>query len=234
MACCSADATGCSDVVLTVGALVNFVLRRRRGEFSGRHLRLGIVTAPPRLVDRVAGWHKSMGKGYAGVIKRYGFDGGSRPAAAVGGSPTLRSSRLVIEIRGRADLAFRRRGCGYRGVEFLVATERPDPPLIAGEREMLRVFLDFHRATLAMKCDGLTDDQLRERSMPPSTLTLLGLVRHMAEVERIWFRRAIAGEDLPLVWTDEIDFQARVRRHWGGRPGGLCRLAGRGGSFSTD
>jgi uncharacterized damage-inducible protein DinB len=90
---------------------------------------------------------------------------------------------------------------------FLVATERPDPPLIAGEREMLRVFLDFHRATLAMKCDGLTDDQLRERSMPPSTLTLLGLVRHMAEVERIWFRRAIAGEDLPLVWTDEIDFQ---------------------------
>ena len=73
---------------------------------------------------------------------------------------------------------------------------------------MLRVFLDFHRATLAMKCDGLTDDQLRERSMPPSTLTLLGLVRHMAEVERIWFRRAIAGEDLPLVWTDEIDFQA--------------------------
>ena len=89
-----------------------------------------------------------------------------------------------------------------------MATERPDPPLIAGEREMLRVFLDFHRATLAMKCDGLTDDQLRERSMPPSTLTLLGLVRHMAEVERIWFRRAIAGEDLPLVWTDEIDFQA--------------------------
>jgi uncharacterized damage-inducible protein DinB len=88
-----------------------------------------------------------------------------------------------------------------------VAIERPDPPLIAGEREMLRVFLDFHRATLEMKCDGLTDGQLRERSMPPSTLTLLGLVRHMAEVERIWFRRAIAGEDLPLVWTDEIDFQ---------------------------
>lgn len=88
-----------------------------------------------------------------------------------------------------------------------MTVERPEPPLIAGEREMLRVFLDFHRSTLAMKCDGLTDEQLRERSMPPSTLTLLGLVRHMAEVERIWFRRAIAGEDVPLVWSNEMDFQ---------------------------
>jgi hypothetical protein len=88
-----------------------------------------------------------------------------------------------------------------------MATERPEPPLTGDERQMLRVFLDFHRATLAMKCDGLTDDQLRERSMPPSTLTLLGLVRHMAEVERTWFRRTIAGEDIPLVWTHEIDFQ---------------------------
>lgn len=86
--------------------------------------------------------------------------------------------------------------------------QRPEPPLIAGEREMLRVFLDFHRSTLAMKREGLTDAQLRERSMPPSTLTLLGLVRHMAEVERTWFRRAISGEDIPLVWSDELDFQA--------------------------
>lgn len=89
-----------------------------------------------------------------------------------------------------------------------MAVERPEPPLIAGEREMLRVFLDFHRSTLAMKCEGLTDHQLRERSMPPSTLTLLGLVRHMAEVERTWFRRAIASEDIPLVWSVEMNFQA--------------------------
>ncbi|MGH3713282.1 MAG: DinB family protein [Micromonosporaceae bacterium] len=72
---------------------------------------------------------------------------------------------------------------------------------------MLRGFLDYHRATLAMKCDGLTDDELRRRSMPPSTLSLLGLVRHMAEVERTWFRRVINGEDIPLVWSDEGDFQ---------------------------
>jgi uncharacterized damage-inducible protein DinB len=88
-----------------------------------------------------------------------------------------------------------------------MATERPDPPVIAGEREMLRVFLDYHRATLALKCDGLSDVDLRRRSMPPSGLSLLGLVRHMAEVERTWFRRVINGEDIPLVWSDEGDFQ---------------------------
>jgi uncharacterized damage-inducible protein DinB len=89
-----------------------------------------------------------------------------------------------------------------------VATERIGPPSIAGEREMLRAFLDYHRATLAMKCDGLSDEDLRRQSMPPSTLCLLGLVRHMAEVERAWFRRVINGEDIPLVWSAEGDFQA--------------------------
>ena len=88
-----------------------------------------------------------------------------------------------------------------------MTTERPDPPVIADEREMLRVFLDYHRATLALKCDGLSDVDLRRRSMPPSGLSLLGLVRHMAEVERTWFRRVINGEDIPLVWSDEGDFQ---------------------------
>lgn len=86
-------------------------------------------------------------------------------------------------------------------------TERPSPPVIADEREMIRAFLDYHRATLAMKCDGLSDEDLRRRSMPPSTLSLLGLVRHMAEVERAWFRRVINGEDIPLVWSDRGDFQ---------------------------
>ena len=80
-------------------------------------------------------------------------------------------------------------------------TERIGPPLLGGERETLRAFLDFHRATLAMKCDGLSDDELRRRSMPPSTLSLLGLVRHLAEVERTWFRKVVNGEDIPLVWS---------------------------------
>ncbi|MGA4686909.1 DinB family protein [Micromonospora sp. AB353] len=86
-------------------------------------------------------------------------------------------------------------------------TERIGPPLLSGERESLRAFLDFHRATLALKCEGLTDEQLRRAASPPSTLSLLGLVRHMAEVERTWFRRVIAAEDVPLVWSDSGDFQ---------------------------
>ncbi len=88
-----------------------------------------------------------------------------------------------------------------------MTTERIDPPLVGNERIMLRTFLDYHRATLAMKCDGLTDDELRRQSMPPSSLSLLGLVRHMAEVERNWFRRVINGEDIPLVWSEKGDFQ---------------------------
>jgi uncharacterized damage-inducible protein DinB len=89
-----------------------------------------------------------------------------------------------------------------------VTTERPQPPLTGDERETLRGFLDYHRATLAWKCDGLSDADLRRQSMPPSTLSLLGLVRHMAEVERAWFRRVIGGEDVPLVWSAEGDYQA--------------------------
>ncbi|MEV6419587.1 DinB family protein [Streptomyces sp. NPDC051662] len=86
--------------------------------------------------------------------------------------------------------------------------KRRGPPSMGGERETLRAFLDYHRATLAMKCEGLTDEELRQRSMPPSTLSLLGLVRHMAEVERAWFRRVFEDHDAPMVWSDTIDFQA--------------------------
>jgi uncharacterized damage-inducible protein DinB len=88
-----------------------------------------------------------------------------------------------------------------------VDIDRIDPPLIAPEREMLRAFLDHHRATLAWKCDGLSDEDLRRTPMPPSALSLLGLVRHLAEVERAWFRRVINGEDIPLVWSSEGDYQ---------------------------
>ncbi|MFL6053973.1 MAG: DinB family protein [Actinoallomurus sp.] len=88
-----------------------------------------------------------------------------------------------------------------------MTVKRIGPPLIGGEREMLRAFLDYHRATLEMKCEGLSDEELRRTSMPPSTLSLLGLVRHMAEVERTWFRIVMNGEDISLVWSDEGDYQ---------------------------
>ena len=69
------------------------------------------------------------------------------------------------------------------------------PPLLAGEREALDAWLDFHRAILLWKCEGVSSDDLVRRSIEPSTLSLLGLVRHMAEVERGWFRKCLAAEE---------------------------------------
>jgi uncharacterized damage-inducible protein DinB len=76
------------------------------------------------------------------------------------------------------------------------AVERVEPERIAGERESLEQWLDFHRDTLLSKCAGLTEDQLKVRSVPPSALSLLGLVRHMVEVERWWFRMHAGGEQI--------------------------------------
>ena len=83
--------------------------------------------------------------------------------------------------------------------------ERPDTPFVADEREMLEGWLEFHRATLLAKCSGLTAEQLRIRAVPPSKLSLLGLVRHMAEVERGWFRRRIAAEHVGFLYSSEED-----------------------------
>jgi uncharacterized damage-inducible protein DinB len=77
---------------------------------------------------------------------------------------------------------------------------RTDPPLQADERTMLAAWLELQRDTLAWKCDGLDADAMRRRAVPPSTLSLLGLVRHMAEVERNWFRRNLAGEEAPPLY----------------------------------
>jgi uncharacterized damage-inducible protein DinB len=73
---------------------------------------------------------------------------------------------------------------------------------------MLDAWLDFHRATLLWKCEGLDDEQLRRRAVPPSALSLLGLVRHLAAVERNWFRRTMAGEDVPRLYREPEDRDA--------------------------
>jgi uncharacterized damage-inducible protein DinB len=82
---------------------------------------------------------------------------------------------------------------------------RQSTPTVAGERRMLEAWLDFHRQTLLSTCSGLTAEQLRQRSASPSTLSLLGLVRHMTDVERGWFRRRIAGEDVGFRYSSEAD-----------------------------
>jgi uncharacterized damage-inducible protein DinB len=67
----------------------------------------------------------------------------------------------------------------------------------------LEAWLDFHRATLINKCAGLTDDQLKTRSCPPSSISLLGLVRHMVEVEHGWFAGLAGERGAPRYYSDE-------------------------------
>jgi uncharacterized damage-inducible protein DinB len=83
---------------------------------------------------------------------------------------------------------------------------RTDPPLVGDERATLEGFLDYHRETLMWKCSGLSAEQLRIRNIEPSTMSLLGLVRHMTDVERSWFRRRIAGEEIDLLYSNEADW----------------------------
>ncbi|MFC5915305.1 DinB family protein [Streptomyces pulveraceus] len=74
---------------------------------------------------------------------------------------------------------------------------------VAGEREMLTGYLAWFRHSLLHKCAGLTGEQLAEQTVPPSNLTLLGLIRHMAKVERVWFRERFAGEAFDPMYDPE-------------------------------
>jgi uncharacterized damage-inducible protein DinB len=82
-------------------------------------------------------------------------------------------------------------------------TDRVEPGPSGPERKQLDAWLDFHRKTLLVKCAGLTGEQLATASVPPSNLTLIGLVRHMAEVERSWFRIRFKREGAGSIWITE-------------------------------
>jgi hypothetical protein len=73
------------------------------------------------------------------------------------------------------------------------------------ERELLESWLDVHRQTLLWKCSGLTADQLKRRADPPSSMTLLGLVRHAADNERWWFTHHAAGRPLVALFESDAD-----------------------------
>jgi hypothetical protein len=87
----------------------------------------------------------------------------------------------------------------------MTTSARPVPPMNADERATLEGMLDFYRATLAGRCDRLTEEQLRDASVPPSPLTLLGLLQHAADVERYWFRQVLGGEDVPPIFGPNIN-----------------------------
>jgi uncharacterized damage-inducible protein DinB len=90
---------------------------------------------------------------------------------------------------------------------------RVDPPYEADERTMLLTYLDYHRATLKWKCENLTPDELALRAVPSSALSLLGIIRHLADVERAWFDR-VEGRKRPSIYaTDaepDLDFDAAI------------------------
>ncbi len=75
------------------------------------------------------------------------------------------------------------------------------------ERSVLLGYLAYHRAVLARKAEGVGDEQARLAACPPSPLTLLGLIRHMTDVERWWFRRVHLAEDVPALFEDEAEWR---------------------------
>jgi uncharacterized damage-inducible protein DinB len=104
---------------------------------------------------------------------------------------------------------------GYNG---MWAPPEEDPRVAGspvGELATIREYLSNYRLTLDMKCADLSAEQLATRSVPPSTMSLLGLVRHMARVEHHWFQRSLRGDrDVPkLYWSPDnhdLDFDGAV------------------------
>jgi len=92
--------------------------------------------------------------------------------------------------------------------------ERIEVPLNGDQRVTLNAFLDTQRATLAWKCSGLTPEQLKEASSPPSALTLLGLLRHLTEVEYFWMDYILAGEAAHLGLYSGVGNPVEGVRSW--------------------
>jgi uncharacterized damage-inducible protein DinB len=95
------------------------------------------------------------------------------------------------------------------GYDGMWAEPGQDPRVSAnpvGELATIREYLSHYRLTLGMKCEGLSPQQLATRSVPPSTMSLLGLIRHMARVEHNWFFRTLQGHpDTPRIFWSEED-----------------------------
>ena len=85
------------------------------------------------------------------------------------------------------------------------ADARAAPPMVGDERDTLVAFLEWHRETFALKCAGIPPERLSEKGVPPSGLSLHGLIRHLAGVERWWFRIQFAEEDVPLLYYSDDD-----------------------------
>ena len=104
---------------------------------------------------------------------------------------------------------------GYNGMWARPEDDPRVPSNPVGELATIREYLTHYRLTLGMKCEDLSPEQLAARSVPPSTLSLLGLIRHMAQVEHSWFQRCLQGRrDGPRpFWSaddHDLDFNGAV------------------------
>ena len=99
-------------------------------------------------------------------------------------------------------------------MQTFAAPDRPHIPNSGDELTQLDAWLDFYRATVLFKCDGLKAAQLKERPMATSSLSLLGIVRHMTFVEQIWFESRFAGVDVVEYNFPSPAGVARPRKYW--------------------
>jgi hypothetical protein len=83
--------------------------------------------------------------------------------------------------------------------------DRPHLPTTGDEKAVLTAFLDWQRATFELKCTGVPAERLSDRGVPPSSLSLHGLIRHLASAERWAFRDQFAGEDVPILYYSDDD-----------------------------
>jgi len=79
---------------------------------------------------------------------------------------------------------------------------RVDPPMSGPEKEMLKAFLDYHRATLLQKLSGVSEEDVKRQALPPSNLSLLALVKHLSWVEHGWFQWRFKGEEWVFPWSE--------------------------------
>jgi uncharacterized damage-inducible protein DinB len=102
-------------------------------------------------------------------------------------------------------------------VDDIQDPRRTEPAFVLSERDMLEAWLEFHRVTLLLNCEGLDDERRKARPVRTSLLSLHGLVRHMAEVERGWFRRVLCREpDAPRLWPggEDVDLHPLDSANW--------------------
>ena len=120
-------------------------------------------------------------------------------------------------------------GMSKRRADVFVDLEsdpRGEPPTMGAELETLIGFLRWQRETLELKCSGLSAEELARRSVEPSTMSLLGLLRHMADVERGWFRWFMSGDDIPDRFSSKDDPDGDFER-CAARPENRARGVGR-------